>query len=97
MRISDWSSDVCSSDLQFVALRRKVQVFPHAVVAIDGGKLEAVNSRGRNFTGGKVKVRRKQLDESVARYLAERDRADRAVTEKPASIAGFRRVTYCFN
>src|SRR3546814_5015466 len=126
MRISDWSSDVCSSDLrealdshglvdackarppyrqndcpgaagsQFVALRRKIQVFPHAVVAIAGGKLEAANSRDRNFTGRKVKVRRKQLDESVARYLAELDRADRAVTAKPASMTGFRRATYCF-
>jgi transposase len=65
---------VCS---QFVALCRKMKVFTHAVVAIDGSKLKAVNSRDRNFTAGKVKARRKQLDESVARYLAELDRADR--------------------
>ena len=65
---------VCS---QFVALCRKMKVFSHAVVAIDGSKLKAVNSRDRNFTAGKVKARRKQLDESVARYLAELDRADR--------------------
>ncbi|GAB2493376.1 IS1182 family transposase [Arenimonas alkanexedens] len=65
---------VCS---QFVALCRKMKVFSHAVVAIDGSKLKAVNSRDRNFTAGKVEARRKQLDESVARYLAELDRADR--------------------
>jgi transposase len=65
---------VCS---QFIALCRKMKVFSHAVVAIDGSKLKAVNSRDRNFTAGKVKARRKQLEESVARYLAELDRADR--------------------
>src|SRR3546814_14536554 len=127
MRISDWSSDVCSSDLrealdshglvdackarppyrqndcpgaagsQFVALRRKIQVFPHAVVAIDGGKLEAANTRDRNFTGRPAKVRRPQLDESVARHLADLDRADRPVSANPAPPAGPRRPTPCFH
>jgi len=71
---------VCS---QFIALCRKMKVFSHAVVAIDGSKLKAVNSRDRNFTVGKVKARRKQLDESVARYLAELDRSDRDPTLLP--------------
>jgi len=71
---------VCS---QFVALCRKMKVFSHAVVAIDGSKLKAVNSRDRNFTAGKVKARQKQLEESVARYLAELDRADRDPTLLP--------------
>ncbi len=65
---------VCS---QFVALCRKMKVFSQAVIAIDGSKFKAVNSRDRNHTAGKVKARRKQLEESVARYLAELDRADR--------------------
>ena len=65
---------VCS---QFVELCRKMNVFSHAVVAIDGSKMKGVNNRDRNFTVGKIKARRKQLDESVARYLAELDRADR--------------------
>ena len=71
---------VCS---RFIALCRTMQVFSHAVVAIDGSKLKAVNSRDRNFTVGKVKGRRKQLEESVARYLAELDRADRDATLLP--------------
>ncbi len=54
-----------------------MKVFSHAIVAIDGSKLNAVNSRDRNFTVGKVKGCRKQLEECVARYLAELDRADR--------------------
>ena len=65
---------VCS---RFVALCRNMKVFSHAIVAIDGSKLKAVNSRDRNFTVGKIKGRREQLEESVSRYLAELDRADR--------------------
>ncbi|MEN5071015.1 hypothetical protein [Stenotrophomonas sp. TWI1183] len=42
---------------------------------IDGSNFKVVNSRDRNFTAGKVKARRSQLDESMARYLAELDRA----------------------
>ncbi len=65
---------VCS---RFVSLCRRMKVFSHAVVAIDGSKLKAVNSRDRNYTVGKIRGRREQLEESVARYLAELDRADR--------------------
>ena len=71
---------VCS---RFVGLCRNMKVFSHAIVAIDGSKLKAVNNRERNFTVGKVKGRRKQLEESVARYLAELDRADRDATLLP--------------
>lgn len=71
---------VCS---RFVALCRTMKVFSHAIVAIDGSKLKAVNSRDRNFTVGKIKGRRKQLEESIARYLAELDRADRDPTLMP--------------
>jgi hypothetical protein len=48
-----------------------------ASVAIDGSKFKAVNNRDRNFTKGKVERRRAQLEESVARYLAQLDTADR--------------------
>ncbi len=45
-------------------------------VAIDGSKFKAVNTRDKNFTGGKVERRRAQLEKSVARYLAQLDTAD---------------------
>jgi hypothetical protein len=48
-----------------------------ASVAIDGSKFKAVNNRDNNFTRGKVERRRTQLEESVARYLAQLDTADR--------------------
>ena len=53
-------------------------------MAIDGSKFKAVNNRDKNFTERKLKARMQQLEESVARYLADLDRADRdptAVTE----------------
>jgi len=45
-------------------------------VAIDGSKFKAVNTRDKNFTRGKVERRRAQLEQSVARYLAQLDTAD---------------------
>src|SRR5262245_14246951 len=40
-------------------------------------KSKAVNNRDKNFTEAKVEKRRTQLEESVARYLAQLDTADR--------------------
>ena len=48
-----------------------------ASVAIDGSKFKAVNNRDKNFTRGKIERRRTQMEESVARYLAALDTADR--------------------
>lgn len=62
---------------QFVALCREMGLLTKASVAIDGSKFKAVNTRDKNFTRGKVERRRAQLDESVARYLAQLDTADR--------------------
>jgi transposase len=62
---------------RFVDLCRHMGLLAKASVAIDGSKFKAVNNRDRNFTRGKVDRRRKQLEESVARYLAQLDTADR--------------------
>ena len=43
----------------------------------EGECRNAVNNRDRNFTAGKMQRRLKQIDESVARYLAQLDSADR--------------------
>jgi len=47
-----------------------------ASVAIDGSKFKAVNNRDKNFTSAKIERRRKQLEESVSRYLSQLDTAD---------------------
>jgi transposase len=72
---------VCS---QFIVLCRRLNLFCEAIVAIDGSKFKAVNNRDKNLTDRKLPARMEQLEESIARYLAELDRADRnpdAVTE----------------
>lgn len=61
---------------QFVELCREMGLLAKASVAIDGSKFKAVNNRDKNFTKGKVERRRAQLEESVARYLAQLDTAD---------------------
>ena len=62
---------------QFVGLCRRLRLFTHAVVAIDGSKFKAVNNRDKNYTVAKVTGRMEQVDASIARYLSALDRADR--------------------
>ncbi len=62
---------------RFVDLCRALDLFAEASVAIDGSKFKAVNNRDRNFTRAKMRRRRDQIEESVARYLHQLDSADR--------------------
>ena len=62
---------------QFVELCRRLKLFTHAVVAIDGSKFKAVNNRDKNYTVAKVAGRMEQVNASIARYLRVLDRADR--------------------
>src|SRR2546423_4042761 len=61
---------------RFVELCRQMGLLTTASVAIDGSKFKAVNNRDKNFTRAKGERRRAQLEESVARYLAQLDTAD---------------------
>lgn len=63
--------------VRFVELCRQMGLLATPSVAIDGSKFKAVNTRDKNFTRNKVERRRAQLEESVARYLAQLDTADR--------------------
>ncbi len=54
---------------RFVALCRELDLFRHAVVAIDGSKFKAVNNRDKNFTPHKLEQRIKQIEESIERYM----------------------------
>ena len=62
---------------KFVELCRQMGLLEESVVAIDGSKFKAVNTRDRNFTKGKLKRRREQIEESIERYLAELESSDR--------------------
>src|SRR6202163_1487757 len=62
---------------EFIVLCRDLKLFSEAIVAIDGSKFKAVNNRDKSCTDRKLKARMQQLDESIARYMTELDRADR--------------------
>jgi hypothetical protein len=62
---------------EFVMWCRKYQLFTNAFVAIDGSKFKAVNNRDKNYTKAKLKARLRQIDQSIERYLAELESADR--------------------
>lgn len=64
---------------RFVLLCRELKLFTQATVAIDSSKFKAVNSRDRNFTPAKIDKRQQQIDESIRRYLAALDTADRTL------------------
>ena len=63
--------------VQFVELCRRIGLLATASVAIDGSKFKAVNNRGRNVTKAKMERRKKQIEESISRYLNQLDSADR--------------------
>ncbi len=68
---------------RFIGMCRELKLFSHAIVAIDGSKFKAVNSRDRNFTPGKIDGRQKQIEQSIQRYLDALETADRT---QPAEI-----------
>lgn len=68
---------------RFIVLCRDLKLFSQALVAIDGSKFKAVNTRDRNFTSGKVDKRQQQIEESIQRYLNALETADRT---QPAEL-----------
>jgi hypothetical protein len=68
---------------RFVVLCRDLKLFSQALVAIDGSKFKAVNTRDRNFTSGKVDKRQKQIEASIQRSLNALETADRT---QPAEL-----------
>jgi hypothetical protein len=62
---------------RFVMICRDLKLFTQAVVAIDGSKFKAVNSRDNNFTPNKIARRQEQIEQSIQRYLDALETADR--------------------
>ncbi|MDB5712503.1 MAG: transposase family protein [Sphingomonas bacterium] len=71
---------------QFVVLCRSLGLIAGGMVAVDGSRFKAVNTRDKNFTPGAIRRRMEQVDASIARYLALLDTADRQEEE----VAEFR-------
>src|SRR5471030_2220872 len=62
---------------QFIALCRRLDLFVHAVAAIDGSRFKAVNTRDKNFTRASIKRRMEQVEASITRYLSALETAYR--------------------
>ena len=65
--------EVCRA---FTAFCRDLDLFSRDLVAIDGSKFKAVNSRERNFTDRKLKKAVRDIDKKIEAYLDELDAND---------------------
>jgi transposase len=66
---------------EFVVLCRKLDLISQSTVVIDGSKFKAVNNRDRNYTPGKLKRRREELERSIDRYFYRLDKMDQKAPE----------------
>ena len=66
---------------QFTGLCKKMGLFGGELVAVDGSKFKAVNSRQRNFTEKKLEKLIRLADQQIDEYLAELEEADREEAE----------------
>ena len=64
---------------------RELRLFTESLVAIDGSKVRAVNTRDKNDTPSAIQRRIEQVDASIARYLALLDTADRQEPDVPSA------------
>jgi len=67
--------------MEFVGVCRELELFSATLVAIDGSKFKAVNSRDKNFTRKSVKRRLKKTQANIDRYLAKLDAVDKEEPE----------------
>lgn len=68
---------------QFTALCRKVDLIGGELIAIDGSKLRAQNSKKNNFTKAKLKKAIRRIKEQVGGYLDELAKNDQSEEAKP--------------
>ena len=67
--------------MEFVGVCRELKLFSATLVAIDGSKFKAVNSRDKNFTRKSVKRRLQKTQANIDRYLAKLDAVDKEEPE----------------
>src|ERR1700741_1532313 len=73
----------------FVAICRQIGLLTGGVVAVDGSRFKAVNTRDKNYTPAAVRRRIEQAEASIDRYLKALDTADRQEGEE-AELRGDR-------
>jgi len=67
---------------EFIEVCRSMDLFTQAIVAIDGSKFKAVNSKDRNDTRASMKRRIAKVEQHIERYLSLLDEADK---EEPSA------------
>ena len=72
---------------EFVGVCRELDLYSATLVAIDGSKFKAVNSRDKNFTRKSVKRRLERTQANIDRYLAKLDAVDKEEPEIPEVTA----------
>ncbi len=68
---------------EFVMLCRELDLFGRELIAVDGTRIKAVNSRERNLTKAKLAKAIAESDERLARYLKQLDEADKDGEDAP--------------
>jgi len=71
---------------QFVALCRDIKLLDSDIIAIDGSRFKAVNSKAKNYTRGKLKQKLGEIDKAIERYLLDLDRADEALAKTGSTV-----------
>lgn len=76
---------------EFTRLCKKMDMFGGELIAVDGSKFKADNSRDRNYKKQKLEKLIARADQRINEYLAELERADRDEAEtdttKPLTVA----------
>lgn len=60
----------------FVEICMELKLYEKELIAIDGSKFKAVNSKDKNLTLSKLKNKLKKLEQSIDEYLTELDKND---------------------
>ena len=81
---------------QFVALCRDIKLLDSDIVAIDGSRFKAVNSKANSYTRGKLKQKLGEIDKAIEHYLMELDRRytkDQTLSTSPIRTGQFHSQT----
>lgn len=68
---------------EFTLVCQKLELFGGELVAVDGSKFRAVNSRKRNFSQQKLERSIRMIDEKISAYLKQMDQEDAAQPAAP--------------
>ena len=74
----DNSKGIRNTCREFIGLCRQMKLFTDAVVAIDGSKFKAVNSKENNYTPKKLQFHIARVEKHIDEYLKQLDDSDKA-------------------